>query len=155
MVVLQQNLGHAVGIVQIAAGLEERFGVFLKFQRDGRSVLDELGGAHAEPAHFALRAENHDAVAGKIGIEAVLLLMAQTRYGAGAANLGDLRVDSVDVYRVVQRIAHGAAADFQPAVENAFLWLKRWKGIATRYAKNTTSFLLLFTSAVSLFGWLF
>ena len=115
LVVLQQNLGHAVGIVQIAAGPEERFGVFLKFQRDGCSILDELGGAHAEPAYFALRAENHDAVAGKIGIEAVLLLMAQTRYGAGAANLGDLRVDSVDVYRVVQRISHGAAADFQPA----------------------------------------
>ena len=26
-------------------------------------------------------------------------------------------------------------------VENAFLWLKRWRGVATRYAKNTTSFL--------------
>jgi transposase len=26
-------------------------------------------------------------------------------------------------------------------VENAFLNLKRWRGIATRYAKNTTSFL--------------
>jgi len=26
-------------------------------------------------------------------------------------------------------------------VENAFLWLKRWRGIATRYAKNTLSFL--------------
>jgi transposase len=26
-------------------------------------------------------------------------------------------------------------------VENAFLRLKRWRGIATRYAKNTTSFL--------------
>jgi transposase len=26
-------------------------------------------------------------------------------------------------------------------VENAFLYLKRWRGIATRYAKNTTSFL--------------
>ena len=26
-------------------------------------------------------------------------------------------------------------------VENAFLALKRWRGIATRYAKNTTSFL--------------
>jgi transposase len=25
-------------------------------------------------------------------------------------------------------------------VENAFLHLKRWRGIATRYAKNTTSF---------------
>ena len=26
-------------------------------------------------------------------------------------------------------------------VENVFLWLKRWRGIATRYAKNTASFL--------------
>ena len=26
-------------------------------------------------------------------------------------------------------------------VENAFLHLKRWRGIATRYAKTTTSFL--------------
>ena len=27
-------------------------------------------------------------------------------------------------------------------VENAFLHLKRWRGIATRYAKNTASFLV-------------
>lgn len=27
-------------------------------------------------------------------------------------------------------------------VENAFLMLKRWRGIATRYAKNTASFLV-------------
>ena len=26
-------------------------------------------------------------------------------------------------------------------VENCFMWLKRWRGIATRYAKNTLSFL--------------
>ncbi len=26
-------------------------------------------------------------------------------------------------------------------IENAFLMLKRWRGIATRYAKNSTSFL--------------
>ena len=26
-------------------------------------------------------------------------------------------------------------------IENAFLWLKRWRGIATRYAKKTSSFL--------------
>lgn len=29
-------------------------------------------------------------------------------------------------------------------VENAFLHLKRWRGIATRYAKNTASFLAAF-----------
>jgi transposase len=26
-------------------------------------------------------------------------------------------------------------------VENAFLWLKQWRGIATRYAKHSASFL--------------
>lgn len=30
---------------------------------------------------------------------------------------------------------------FRHLVENAFLDLKRWRGIATRYAKNTLSFL--------------
>ena len=30
---------------------------------------------------------------------------------------------------------------FRHLVENAFLQLKRWRGIATRYAKNTASFL--------------
>ena len=30
---------------------------------------------------------------------------------------------------------------YRHLVENAFLWLKRWRGIATRYAKNTSSFL--------------
>jgi len=26
-------------------------------------------------------------------------------------------------------------------VENAFMWLKRWRGVATRYAKTTKSFI--------------
>ena len=30
---------------------------------------------------------------------------------------------------------------YKNLVENAFLHLKRWRGIATRYAKNTASFL--------------
>ena len=30
---------------------------------------------------------------------------------------------------------------YRHMVENAFLKLKQWRGIATRYAKNTTSFL--------------
>jgi len=30
---------------------------------------------------------------------------------------------------------------FRYLVENAFLHIKRWRGIATRYAKNTASFL--------------
>lgn len=37
-------------------------------------------------------------------------------------------------------------------VENAFLHLKRWRGIATRYAKSTVSFSSPFKSGVSPFG---
>ena len=33
-------------------------------------------------------------------------------------------------------------------VENAFLWLKRWRGIATRYARNAASFLAAGRSGV-------
>ncbi len=32
---------------------------------------------------------------------------------------------------------------YRHLVENAFLHLKRWRGIATRYAKNTASFLVV------------
>ena len=38
--------------------------------------------------------------------------------------------------------------------QTPFLSLKRWRGIAARYAKNSSSFLLSISDA-SLFGWLF
>jgi transposase len=44
-------------------------------------------------------------------------------------NRKEQRVYDKDLYKVRHR------------VENAFLALKRWRGIATRYAKNTDSFL--------------
>ena len=44
-------------------------------------------------------------------------------------NRKDQRVYDRDLYRL------------RHLVENAFLHLKRWRGIATRYAKNTASFL--------------
>ena len=40
-------------------------------------------------------------------------------------------------------------------IENAFLMLKRWRGIATRYAKNTSSFLAAYISAASSSGLIF
>ena len=40
-------------------------------------------------------------------------------------------------------------------VENAFLHLRRWRGIATRYAKTTTSFLAAVKFVALLFGVLF
>ena len=43
--------------------------------------------------------------------------------------------------RKVQRNYDKALYRLRHLVENAFLHLKRWRGIATRYAKNTSSFL--------------
>ena len=40
-------------------------------------------------------------------------------------------------------------------LENAFLHLKRWRGVATRYAKTTTSFLAAVKFVALLFGVLF
>ena len=43
--------------------------------------------------------------------------------------------------RVKQREYDTYLYKYRHLVENAFLHLKRWRGIATRYAKNTASFL--------------
>ena len=43
--------------------------------------------------------------------------------------------------RKVQREYDEELYKLRHLVENAFLHLKRWRGIATRYAKNTASFL--------------
>jgi transposase len=44
-------------------------------------------------------------------------------------------------HRKHQRAYDKALYKLRHLVENAFLHLKRWRGIATRYAKNTASFL--------------
>jgi transposase len=44
-------------------------------------------------------------------------------------------------HRTVQRPYDEDLYKARHLVENAFLMLKRWRGIATRYAKNSTSFL--------------
>lgn len=43
--------------------------------------------------------------------------------------------------RLIQREYDKELYKSRHLVENAFLHLKRWRGIATRYAKNTASFL--------------
>lgn len=43
--------------------------------------------------------------------------------------------------RTVQRAYDKDLYKVRHLVENAFLHLKRWRGIATRYAKNASSFL--------------
>ncbi len=40
-----------------------------------------------------------------------------------------------------QRIIDKDIYKLRHVVENTILYLKRWRGIATRYAKNTASFL--------------
>ncbi len=43
--------------------------------------------------------------------------------------------------RTEQRVYDKALYKHRHLVENAFLHLKRWRGVATRYAKNVSSFL--------------
>ncbi|SFP59579.1 Transposase DDE domain-containing protein [Nitrosomonas cryotolerans] len=43
--------------------------------------------------------------------------------------------------RTVRRSYDKQRYKLRHLVENAFLHLKRWRGIATKYAKNTASFL--------------
>jgi transposase len=43
--------------------------------------------------------------------------------------------------RLIQRDYDKALYQLRHLVENAVLHLKRWRGIATRYAKNSSSFL--------------
>ncbi len=43
--------------------------------------------------------------------------------------------------RITQRFYDKELYKLQHLVENAFMHIKRWRGIATRYAKNTASFL--------------
>jgi len=43
--------------------------------------------------------------------------------------------------RVTQRSYDEDLYKLRHLVENTFLYLKRWRGIATRYAKNSKSFL--------------
>jgi transposase len=54
--------------------------------------------------------------------------------------------------RAAQRFYDKALYKLRHLVENAFLHLKRWRSIATRYAKNTTSFSPLYKSDASLSG---
>ena len=60
---------------------------------------------------------------------------------AQAAALGRVAVIPPKKNRVVQRAYDEALYKLRHRVENAFLHLKRWRGIATRYAKNSKSFL--------------
>jgi transposase len=46
-------------------------------------------------------------------------------------------------HRLVQRPYDQHLYKLRHLVENAFLHLKRWRGIATRYAKKASSFLAL------------
>jgi transposase len=58
-----------------------------------------------------------------------------------AKNQGMVPVIPPKKNRKIQREYDEELYKLRHLVENAFLHLKRWRGIATRYAKNTASFL--------------
>ena len=56
----------------------------------------------------------------------------------------DLSIDPVippKKNRIIQRYYDEYLYKLRHLVENAFLYIKQWRGIATRYAKNASSFL--------------
>ena len=79
------------------------------------------------------------------GIDAQALL-ADRGYDANAL-IEAIRAAAMEVVipprknRIGQRDYDRYLYKLRHLVENAFLHLKRWRGIATRYAKNTASFL--------------
>ena len=73
-------------------------------------------------------------------------LLADRGYDADAIIQKALRLNITPVIppkknRKVQRDYDEHLYKYRHLVENAFLHLKRWRGIATRYAKNVASFL--------------
>ena len=79
------------------------------------------------------------------GIDAIALL-ADRGYDTNAIielarSMGTEIVIPPKKNRIEQRDYDKELYKLRHLVENAFLALKRWRGIATRYAKNTASFL--------------
>jgi transposase len=58
-----------------------------------------------------------------------------------STNAGSIPVIPPKKNRITQRNYDRHLYRIRHLIENAFLKLKRWRGIATRYAKNTSSFL--------------
>ena len=89
---------------------------------DGRQAVERIEGVDAESL-LADKADDTNAIVSYCEEHEVIAVIPPKR------SRKHPRAYDVHLYRH----RHG--------VENAFLWLKRWRGIATRYAKNAASYL--------------
>uniref|UniRef100_S0DF81 Putative transposase n=1 Tax=termite gut metagenome TaxID=433724 RepID=S0DF81_9ZZZZ len=89
---------------------------------DCRYASQLIAGIHAD-ALLADRGYDTDAIIAQASAVGMAVVIPPKK------NRKELREYDKDLYKL------------RHLVENAFLHLKRWRGIATRYAKNTASFL--------------
>ena len=107
----------------------------------GRALVTQGPAADCTPASRRIEGINADHLFADQGYDPDAILgMARTR--------GMNAVIPPKKNRTVQRSYDKELYKLRHLVENAFPRLKRWRGIATHYAKNTPSFLAS-TSAVS------
>ena len=105
-----------------AHGLPVRVIVTEGTKHDSTQAEELLDGIEAEYV-FADKAYNSDAILSKVESQNGVAIIPPKK------NRVQIREYDEDLYKL------------RHMVENAMLHLKRWRGIATRYAKNASSFL--------------
>ena len=105
-----------------AHGLLIRIRVTEGVRADCKEACDLIDGISASPL-FADKAYDVDSIIDQAMKQGMTIVMPPKK------NRKEHRVHDKYLYK------------FRYLVENAFLNLKRWRGIATRYAKNNPSFL--------------
>jgi transposase len=129
-----------------SAGRQPRYG---PHKRGLNTKLHLAVDAHGMPVRVIItagpRADCKEAAQLIEGIDAQYLL-ADRGYDSNsiieaATSLGMTAVIPPRKNRVEKRAYDEELYKLRHLVENAFLHLKRWRGIATRYAKNSASFL--------------
>ena len=99
-----------------------------------RAIITEGTTADCNQAGYLIEGLNAEQLIADRGYDTNAIVEQATKHGMEVVipskkNRKQTRVYDKDLYKL------------RHLVENAFLHLKRWRGIATRYAKNTASFL--------------
>ena len=99
-----------------------------------RAIITEGTTADCTQAGYLIEGLNAEQLIADRGYDTNAIVEQATKQGMEVVipskkNRKQTRVYDKDLYKL------------RHLVENAFLHLKRWRGIATRYAKNTASFL--------------
>lgn len=116
------GLNSKIHLAVDAHGLPVRIGLTKGTAADCAQLLDLIDGLEAN-AFMADRAYDTDAILAWLGERGIEVVIPPKKN------------------RTVQRSYDEYLYKLRHIVENTFLHLKQWRGIATRYAKNAASFL--------------